>query len=94
MYNGIGLQTPRGSGTNGFVTRNLGFARPIKKKDNRFDPEEDKKRQAKLAMARQPDPELVEHNRRRAIEVQVEEWAESVDLYSEEYVMCERVVWN
>mgnify|MGYP006867842780 CR=1 FL=1 len=25
MYNGIGLQTARGSGTNGYVQRNLSF---------------------------------------------------------------------
>ena len=25
MYNGIGLQTPRGSGTNGYVQKNLAF---------------------------------------------------------------------
>jgi hypothetical protein len=25
MYNGIGLTTPRGSGTNGYVQRNLSF---------------------------------------------------------------------
>lgn len=28
MYNGIGLKTARGSGTNGFVQRNLGYIRP------------------------------------------------------------------
>ena len=28
MYNGIGLKTARGSGTNGFVQRNLSYIRP------------------------------------------------------------------
>ena len=28
MYNGLGLKTPRGSGTNGYVQRNLSFAKP------------------------------------------------------------------
>lgn len=27
MYNGIGLQTPRGSGTSGYVQRNLSFVK-------------------------------------------------------------------
>ena len=88
MYNGIGLQTPRGSGTNGYIQRNLGFARTIKKKEHRFDPAEEEKRLAKLAMARKPDEELIEHNRLRAIEVAVEEWAEEIDLYSGEYVFA------
>ena len=34
MYNGIGLATQRGSGTNGYVTRNLSFVRNHK---NRVD---------------------------------------------------------
>jgi hypothetical protein len=25
MYNGIGLQTPRGSGTSGYIQKNLGY---------------------------------------------------------------------
>jgi len=92
MYNGIGLQTPRGSGTNGYIQRNLGFARPIKKKDLRFDPAEDEKRRAKVAMARQqPDAELIEHNRRRAIEVALEEWAESVNLYDDDTLTEEEI---
>lgn len=28
MYNGIGLQTPRGSGTSGHVTKNRGYVPP------------------------------------------------------------------
>jgi serine/arginine repetitive matrix protein 2 len=28
MYNGIGLQTPRGSGTSGYVTKNRGYVPP------------------------------------------------------------------
>lgn len=35
MYNGIGLQTPRGSGTSGYIQRNLS-AKP-KPKQNRDD---------------------------------------------------------
>lgn len=32
MYNGIGLQTARGSGTNGYVQRNLSFIKSFKDK--------------------------------------------------------------
>jgi len=28
MYNGIGLTTPRGSGTSGYVQKNLSFVKP------------------------------------------------------------------
>jgi len=28
MYNGIGLQTPRGSGTSGYVQRNMAYIKP------------------------------------------------------------------
>ena len=34
MYNGIGLSTPRGSGTNGYVQKNLGFVNNTKQKIN------------------------------------------------------------
>ena len=32
MYNGIGLTTARGSGTNGYVQRNLSLVRNVKEK--------------------------------------------------------------
>jgi hypothetical protein len=36
MYNGIGLQTPRGSGTSGYVQKNLSYVKPVagKNRDN------------------------------------------------------------
>lgn len=34
MYNGIGLQTVRGSGTNGYVQRNMGHVRHQRKRVN------------------------------------------------------------
>ena len=33
MYNGIGVQTPRGSGTNGYVQKNWAFVRKTKERD-------------------------------------------------------------
>ncbi|KAJ7667758.1 cwf21 domain-containing protein [Mycena polygramma] len=52
MYNGIGLTTPRGSGTNGYVIRNLstpGTQQPPKH--------------------REPDEGILEHERKRKVEV-------------------------
>lgn len=62
MYNGIGLPTPRGSGTNGHVQRNLAYIK--------------KTRQMKYDIVSQPDQnidkppnfELVMHQKKREIE--------------------------
>lgn len=62
MYNGIGLQTARGSGTNGYVQRNLSAVRQTKEKVPDYQENKD-------AAVRPFDPELVEHDRRRQAEV-------------------------
>lgn len=62
MYNGIGLSTARGSGTNGFVTRNLSAIRKTKEKIEDYRGKED-------AAVRPFDIELIEHDRRRQAEV-------------------------
>lgn len=62
MYNGIGIPTPRGSGTSGYVTRNLAHV--------------SKKRQMKPDIVSQPDPdinkgpnkEIMLHQKKREIE--------------------------
>lgn len=62
MYNGIGLPTPRGSGTNGYVSKNLAHV--------------NKGRQFKHNIVSKPDPtineppnlELVLHKKKREIE--------------------------
>jgi serine/arginine repetitive matrix protein 2 len=62
MYNGIGLPTPRGSGTNGYVQKNLAHV--------------SKKRQMKPDIVSPPDPdidkttdpEIVLHQKKREIE--------------------------
>lgn len=62
MYNGIGLPTTRGSGTNGFVQRNLAFV--SKKRQMRpkivTNPEKDSDRR--------PNLELILHQKKREIE--------------------------
>jgi hypothetical protein len=77
-YNGIGLKTPRGSGTNGYVQRNLGhlqFSRPSY--------EQQKQQNAVVDLQRPPNEEILEHDRKRAIEVKVAEWAEAQGLYDQ-----------
>ncbi|KIM34081.1 hypothetical protein M408DRAFT_325598 [Serendipita vermifera MAFF 305830] len=63
MYNGIGLSTPRGSGTNGYVVRNLSHLRS-------HDTAADRAAMEQAPMKhREPDKEILEHERKRKIEV-------------------------
>ncbi|KAH7344569.1 hypothetical protein B0J17DRAFT_6446 [Rhizoctonia solani] len=63
MYNGIGLTTPRGSGTNGYVVRNLSQmrSRDGQQDMHKFDQGPPKHRE--------PDAGILEHERLRKIEV-------------------------
>ena len=73
MSSNVGLTTPRGSGTSGYVQRNLSNLRP---RDNSFSPyptDSLKHRQ------RQPNAEILEHDRLRQIEVQVFELCDKLE---------------
>ncbi|KAL5640896.1 hypothetical protein ACGC1H_001394 [Rhizoctonia solani] len=63
MYNGIGLTTPRGSGTNGYVVRNLSQMR------HRDGPQDMHKFDQGPPKHREPDAGILEHERLRKIEV-------------------------
>lgn len=78
MYNGIGLATARGSGTNGHVQRNLSFVRQGKKDNVKY------KTEAELAKAeainnRPPNEEILEHEKKRKIEVKCLEFEEILE---------------
>ena len=75
MYNQIGLKTPRGSGTNGYVQRNLAFRQ--KRKPHSFRDDEER-RPPKVRVA---NPEILEHQRKRKVEVMLIEWAEGEQIY-------------
>lgn len=86
MYNGIGLSTARGSGTNGHVQRNWALVRP-KEKERNYRTEEEL---CKLDTAsnKQPNKEILDHERKRKIELKCAEFSEileeqgySVDIY-------------
>ncbi|KAF2199440.1 pre-mRNA-splicing factor CWC21, partial [Delitschia confertaspora ATCC 74209] len=74
MSSNVGLSTPRGSGTSGYVQRNLSLLKP---RDNAApypkDWDQFKHRQ------RQPDKEILEHDRRREIEVKVFELRDKLE---------------
>jgi serine/arginine repetitive matrix protein 2 len=79
MYNGIGLTTPRGSGTNGYVVRNLSALRSYQSPQDR---------QAAWDTAppkhREPDQAILEHERKRKVEVKCLEL--QLELEEKEYV--------
>ena len=67
MYNNIGLQTARGSGTNGYVQRNLSLLRSRKEKIEYHTQEDvDKLEQMNT---KKPNQEILEHERKRQIEL-------------------------
>ncbi|XP_034108356.1 serine/arginine repetitive matrix protein 2 isoform X3 [Drosophila albomicans] len=77
MYNGIGLTTPRGSGTNGHVQRNWAFVRPGKK-DKEYRSEDDAKK-LDAQLNRPPNKEILDHDRKRKIEVKCIEYEEILE---------------
>jgi len=77
MYDGIGLQTPRGSGTSGYVQRNMSFIKKSKQKIE-YRTEEDLKRM-EADINRAPNEEILEHQRKRAIEVKCMEMREAME---------------
>lgn len=77
MYNGIGLQTARGSGTNGFVQRNAAFIRTRKEKVE-YRSEDDLAKLEK-SIQKAPNKELMEHQWKRKIELKCLELKEKME---------------
>ena len=71
MYNGIGLQTARGSGTSGYVQKNLSTLNKSKQK-HEYRTEEDIARM-EAALNRPPNQDILEHQKKRRIEAKVYE---------------------
>lgn len=77
MYNGIGLQTPRGSGTNGYVQRNMSFVPKVREKVN-YRTEDDIKKLDALAN-KKPNEEILAHEKKRIIELKCFEMRELME---------------
>ena len=78
MYNGIGLQTARGSGTNGYVTRNIALLRNGKQDRVDYKSEEElKKLDAQLN--KKPNQEILDHERKRKVELKCMEMYELME---------------
>lgn len=78
MYNGIGLQTARGSGTNGHVQRNWAFVRPGKKGNVNYKTEEELEKLNAIS-SKQPNLEILDHERKRKIEVKCAELEDTLE---------------
>lgn len=85
MYNGIGLQTARGSGTNGYVQRNLSFVHVGKPKIDYKTEEEIRRFESEYIKA--PNEEILEHHRKRKIEVQCLELEEKLEKKGYVYLL-------
>nr|CDS33199.1 Pre mRNA splicing factor cwc 21 [Hymenolepis microstoma]CUU00379.1 Pre mRNA splicing factor cwc 21 [Hymenolepis microstoma]CUU00380.1 Pre mRNA splicing factor cwc 21 [Hymenolepis microstoma] len=88
MYNGIGLPTPRGSGTNGYVQRNLAFLTTYKDKINYKTDEEVKHTDA--VPFKEPNKEILMHEKKRKVEVKCLELQMQMEDqgYTEDEIQC------
>ena len=82
MYNGVGLATPRGSGTNGYVVKNLGHLKP-KHATFKSVPYTEMLEDSKPVF-RSISQDIVEHNKKREIELKVVQFLEELEA-SEKY---------
>ena len=74
MSSNVGLDTPRGSGTSGYVQRNLAHMKP---RDYGVPyPQDADRLRHKL---RQPDKEILEHEAKREIEIKVLELRDQLE---------------
>lgn len=75
MSSNVGLNTPRGSGTSGYVQKNAANLRP---RDNTAPYPKDGLDSIRHRQ-RQPDHEILEHDRKREIEVKVFELRDKLE---------------
>lgn len=86
MYNNIGLATARGSGTNGYVQRNIA-AVPKRRQNMSWEAsmEAEEKRKNHKPKQYVADKDILEHERKKKIEIELLEWADSTGLLDSEY---------
>ncbi|KZV19795.1 protein starmaker [Dorcoceras hygrometricum] len=71
MYNGIGLQTARGSGTNGYVQTNKFFIRSRTNKVVMDSSKGFESGQGTAGVTRKPNKDILEHDRKRKIQLKL-----------------------
>ena len=77
MYNGIGLNTARGSGTSGYVQKNLAFVRP-KTVMNNYKEILQKFKENPTPTKKRANQEIIEHEMKHKIEVELFNYAEEL----------------
>merc|ERR1712137_239811 len=75
MYNGVGLTTARGSATNGFIQRNVAY-RPTQPQHKRVTV-----RETSPPKIRKPNQAILDHQRKREVELKLVEWADENGIY-------------
>ena len=80
MYNGIGLRTARGTGTNGYVQKNLSFIKPKTNANKNFKATGSSvyDDQATAKLSKKPSEEVLLHNNRRKVENELLEYREEL----------------
>lgn len=77
MYNGVGIPTARGTGTNGYVQKNWSH---VKRKTN-VDYRNEQKRVDQMGppKAKKPNKEILEHERKRKVELRIAEFEDAME---------------
>lgn len=79
MYNGnVGLKTPRGSGTSGYVQRNLSFVAP-KPQNTAYNYNQDVLGDGRVNRVRKPNNDVLLHRSKREIEIECLEYREELE---------------
>ncbi|XP_054168007.1 SRRM2 protein homolog rsr-2-like [Oppia nitens] len=78
MYNGIGLNSARGSGTNGYVQKNLSFVKAVKDKFQ-YKSEDDFKR-LERELCKVPNKDILEHQNKRQIELKCLQMQDNMEM--------------
>ncbi len=78
MYNGIGLRTVRGSGTNGYVQKNRSYVAAPPPAQLTHAQQRDVNMRAQLQLSKKANGEMLEHERKRRVEIKVAEFEEQL----------------
>ena len=91
MYNGIGLNTPRGSGTSGYVQKNLAFVRP-KQMTNNYKEILQKFKENPAPTKKRANQDIIEHELKHKIEVELYNYAEELKAKNTDSKQVESLV--
>lgn len=90
MYNGIGLSTARGSGTNGYVQRNFAQTKNRTAKSQQMSEKllkQEERKSSNVTATRKPNGEILLHEKKRKVESKCFEYRvelEDEEMYTEE----------